>query len=159
MKQKRQTKEALRFILDLFATNQVSYRISGGLAAKIYGSDRALADIAVELSNNDIILLLPFISEYLTYGPQRYQDDEWNLFLATLSYKGQLIDLCGTDEQYIYNKSTLQWEQERIDLSIFEEKVVFDILVRVTPKAELLSYKSKIAREVDFADINAISTN
>lgn len=148
-----ETKEALTFILDLFQKYNVDYRISGGLAAKIFGSDRELADIDIELSNKDILKLLPYISEYLIFGPERYTDDEWNLFLATLSFKGQLIDLCGTEEQYIYNKFTNQWEQERIELSIFEEKVVFDILVRVTPKAELINYKSKIARVVDLEDI------
>ena len=47
--------EALKWIVNILKTNKVPFRISGGLAVKIYGSKRDLDDIDIDIPDKAII--------------------------------------------------------------------------------------------------------
>lgn len=155
----RNTKEAFFWILDLLKSSEISFQISGGLAAKIYGSNRPLADIDIDVSDKDLVKLSRIInSEHIIFGPRRYKDSEFDLLLMTLRYQDQEIDICGIDSQRLFDKKKKIWTEESIDLFKAVPKEVFGRRIPVIPLNDLLDYKKRIRRDVDLIDVtNLIS--
>ncbi len=71
---KRNTKEAFCWIIDLLKKHKIPFQISGGLAARVYGASRKLADIDIDLSEKYFRILIPDISDYIKACPNRYKD-------------------------------------------------------------------------------------
>jgi hypothetical protein len=153
----RKTKEAFIWIVNLLRKHHIPFQISGGFAAKIYGSNRPLADIDIDIPDKKIFEIKDEVKKEIIYGPKRYQDHEFDLILMTLKYKGQEIDLCGADSQKLFNKKTEKWEAERNDLSKATKKKAYNLIVPFTPLKDLIRYKKKISRDVDIQDVKALS--
>lgn len=151
--------EALRWIDDILKKHNISYQVTGGLAAKVYGSLRPLVDIDIDVSNNDIAIILPEIEPYLIFGPERYQDEMWDILLLTLDYHGQLIDISGADDGKVYNLLQNDWEACVVNLSAREFTMIENISVPVINKFDLVQYKSKIRRPVDLEDLEFLNKN
>lgn len=149
------TKKAFRWIVGILRGQNIPFRISGGLAAKAYGSQRPLADIDIELQDSNIQELLPFVKGHVVEQPHRYKDAEWDVFCAVLEHSGQRIELIGADSMKIFDKTKQEWVSIGIGLQSVQ-KEIFGMEVPVIPKAELIAYKSLIRREVDLADIEAL---
>lgn len=152
----RRTKNAFNWIVAILRKNKIPFQINGGLAARIYGSRRPLADIDIDIPEKRFQEILPCIRKYIAFGPARYKDKNWDLFLATLRYKGQEIDLCGSQNAKIFDKSEKKWVQLPVILSQAKRKKVFGTMVKVVSKKELLAYKNKLRRRVDIADVEMI---
>ena len=135
----------------------IPFQISGGFAARLYGSDRELADIDIGIPDDRFVELYPEVKEYVVFGPARYVDEEWDLKLMTLQYQNQEIDIAGEDNIKIFDKENNVWVSARRDLSVSEQIEVFGLTVPVIPKADLIAYKKKLMRAVDRADIAALS--
>ncbi|QQR84210.1 hypothetical protein IPJ72_03425 [Candidatus Peregrinibacteria bacterium] len=105
------TETAFHWIIDLLEKNNIQFRISGGFAARLYGSNRPLYDIDIEIKDRDFDRLMPLVKEKIIYGPARYQDEVFDLFLATLEFEGQEIDLCGCETTRLFNHQTGEWER------------------------------------------------
>jgi len=152
----RKTKEAFTWIVGLLRKHKIPFHISGGFAANIYGSNRSLADIDIEIPDEKIFKIQDDVKKFIIYGPKRYKDKEFDLLLMTLKYKNQEIDICGINSQKLFNKKTMKWDIERIDLSKATKKKVYNLIVPIITLKDLLSYKKKISRDVDIQDINAL---
>jgi hypothetical protein len=152
----QQAVAGLKWITQLLAKHNITYQITGGLAAKVYGSERPLADIDLDLPNEAITKILPDIENHLVYGPSRYQDLEWDILLATLNYHGQLIDLSGADDGLLFDKQNEKWVTCEVDFKKINRCLMDGIQVPVIAKNELIKYKSSLRREVDLLDISAI---
>jgi hypothetical protein len=153
----RKTKEAFTWIVGLLREHKIPFQISGGFAANIYGSNRPLADIDIEIPDEKIFEIQKRIKKFIIYGPKRYKDDEFDLLLMTLKYKGQEIDICGINSQKLFNKKTMKWNPERIDLSKATKKKVYNLIVPIISLKDLITYKKKISRDVDIQDVKALS--
>lgn len=153
----RNTKKAFRWIIVILKENNIRFQIDGGFAARIYGSNRLLADIDIDMQEKNIKEILPIVRKYIVFGPARYKDKNWDLFLATLRYSGQEIDLCGSREAKIFDRNKKKWIKLPIDLSRAKRKKVFGLYVPVVSKKALLDYKKKLRRKVDLADIKMLS--
>jgi len=153
----KKTKEALHWIVPILRKSKTDFQITGGLAARIYGSNRKLADIDIDLSEKEIIKLKSILRDYIIYEPKMYRDNNFKLFLMTLNFKGQKIDLCGIENQKVFNKGTKKWEKEKINLSQATNKTAYELKIPVIPLEDLINYKSKIRRRVDLIDICKIS--
>ena len=154
--EERNTEEAFKWIVGLLHKHSIPFQIAGGFAARLYGSERELADIDIGISDNRFDELYPDVKEYSTFGPAQYLDDEWDLQLMTLNYKGQEIDIAGEDNIKLFDKETKHWISASRDLSISENKEVYGLTVPVIPKEALISYKKKLMREVDQADLKVL---
>lgn len=150
------TQNALRWICQLLRDLDVPFQITGGLAARAYGASRPLVDIDLDIPDELFAKVKNEVQPYITFGPARYQDESWDLILMTLSYEGQLIDISGATEVRIFNQQTKAWENLTTDFSRAEMKHVFDIIVPVIAKSELIFYKKALARSVDLIDVQQI---
>jgi hypothetical protein len=153
----RKTKEAFAWITRLLRKHNIPFRISGGFAAHIYGSNRPLADIDIEVPDDKIHEIKEEVKKFIISGPKRYRDGQFDLLLMTLKYKGQEIDICGTDSLKLFNKKTGKWFKEKINLSEATRKRAYGCVVPVIPLKNLIAYKKKIARRVDIQDVKALS--
>jgi predicted nucleotidyltransferase len=148
--------KALRWIVDILHEHQIPFQIAGGLAARVYGSTRELDDIDIDIPEESFSLIQPAIQSYIIFGPEQFKDENWDIFLMTLDYHGQKIDLGGAYKTKIFNQQAQQWEELFSDLSRARLSSVFGIEVPVISLKELIAYKTKVAREVDIADVQEI---
>jgi len=149
------TIDALKWIVGIFNRYNVPYRIGGGFAAKLYGSPRSLRDIDFSISEKYFSIILPEISEFITYGPGRYKDAKWDCELITLNYHGQEIDISGTDTIRMSNKERTKWlhvseSTETVDMQ------VEGINIKVMNPEDLAGYKRELDGEHQLVDIQAI---
>jgi hypothetical protein len=151
----KDTEGAFKWIISIINSKKILYQITGGFAARLYGSQRELADIDIEIPDGDFEKIIPEVKEFIVYGPDQYVDENWNLKLMTLDNKGQLIDICGKAK--IFDQNTQNWVDEEVDFAESVDFVVYDMNVKVVSKHDLLAYKSKLLWEVDRQDIEALS--
>jgi hypothetical protein len=130
--------------------------LTGGAAAKVYGSKRKLADIDIEIPEKFFKIILPKVKKYSIFGPAKYHDKEWDIFLLTLKFRNQKIDLSGSKTEKIYNKIKHRWELQKIKLTGLPKKQFLGVSIPIIPKNELIAYKSKILRAVDKRDLEAL---
>lgn len=146
---------ALRWIVSILNKHDILFQITGGLAARLYGSSRELADIDIDITDDNFSKILPEIEEYVVFGPGQYIDENWNVKLLTLEYKGQLIDIAGG--ALIFDKNLNKWVSLNTNLLNTTLVSIYGITVPVITKQALLEYKGKLLREVDREDIKALS--
>lgn len=153
----RETEKAFLWITNILEQTSVTYRISGGFAARVYGVERELADIDIQIADKDIVIIAEEVKPYIIFGPARYQDENWDLNLITLQYLGQEIDIASTNAK-IFNQKTKLWEGWVTTLGDFEIKEVYRKNVPIEPMKSLISYKTNLAREVDLEDVRQFKT-
>lgn len=152
----KNTEKAFLWITGLLEEHSIQYKISGGFAARIYGVQRDLADIDIEISKQDILKISELAKDNIIYGPSRFKDDHWDLELMTLCYDGQDIDI-SENEAKIFNKQSGAWEVIHSDLAKFELLEIYNKKVPIEEKNSLINYKNKLSREVDLEDIRQLS--
>ena len=152
----RNTKAAFVWIINILKKRGVRYQVTGGFAAKIYGAKRKLLDIDIDIPDKDFKTIHSDIKKYIIFGPKKWRGEGFEVFLATLKYKGQMIDLSGARGK-LFNKKLKRWVSANADLSKSTVQKVYGKRVFVISKKELIAYKSKLQRRVDAADLKAIS--
>lgn len=152
----RNTKAAFHWIIGILKKHRVPYLIEGGLAAKIYGSRRELVDIDIVIPEKKFKNILTDVKKYIVFGPEQYRGEGFDIFLMTLKYRGQLIDVAASRAK-LFNKKKKRWVNADDNLHKYRTKIVFGERVRIIPKKDLIAYKSKLQRRVDKIDIREIS--
>jgi hypothetical protein len=151
----RDTEKAFNWIINIIEQKGISYRISGGFAARIHGVNRELADIDIEVDDKNISLIAKDVAPYIVFGPAKYRDENWDLNLMTLQYLGQEIDIASTNAK-IFNQKTKLWEKWVTKLGDVEIKEIFNKKVPVEPISSLIYYKTNLARDVDLEDVKQL---
>jgi len=152
----QKTLNALRWIIGIINKKNVPYQISGGFAAKLYGSKRAVNDIDIDLPENRFADILTEVKPYIVSGPAHYQDGKWDLQLMTLNFNGQEIDISGALETKISNKKRTEWIAIPADLSNTIKMNVGDLVVNLTPPERMISYKQHLDGDHQTEDIKAM---
>ena len=152
----QKSQDALLWIVKILNKHKVSYQIAGGLAAKVYGAKRDLADIDIDIPLSAFQMIIEDVKEYVVTGPQSMKDQNWNSYLMTLNYQGQEIDLSSSEDVMIFNQNTKAWEELPTDLSQAEKVDLMGVEIYVISKENLLFYKKKLRRQVDLLDIEAL---
>ncbi len=150
----KDTREALKWIVNILNKHQVSFQIRGGFAAKVYGSKRPLSDIDFRIDKGGIDKILPDVKNYVTHQPGEYKDEKWDIYGMTLSYEGQEIDMC--ERVKIFNDNTQAWEDLKVDLSKSVIKEVYGIKIPIAVPEELIAYKHLLNGAHQVEDIQAI---
>ncbi len=152
---KKQTVDALKWIVDILNIHHVQYQLTGGFAAKLYGSSRELHDIDIDIPNASMQKILPDVAEFITYGPAHFRDAKWDMELMTLDYNGQEIDVGGINTLRISNKERTEWISYPNDLSNCLAMRVDGIDVKVQHPLVLASYKKELDGDHQLLDIEA----
>lgn len=147
--------QAFHWIINILERHNIVYKISGGLAARVHGVNRELADIDIDVANRDIPKIVEDVKAHIIFGPDQYADAHWDLELMTLKYADQEIDIAG-NEARIFNRGIRQWEDYASNLETVEIKQVFGREVPIESLVTLIGYKSKLARDVDLEDIRQL---
>ena len=155
MNNHQNTKQAIEWIVGILKEYQVPFQISGGCAAKIYGSPRELNDIDIDIQRNDFEKIINDIKPFVVYGPSQYKDNKWDLYLTTLNYAGQEIDI-GSGDAKISTKDRKEWIAFDTDFSKVVNKEFLGITVPVIPKDELIKYKRLLDGDHQQVDIKSI---
>ncbi len=151
----RDTEAALKWIVEILNKHKIPFQIAGGFAAIIYGSLRELADIDIDVPKYCYDKILHEVKDYIVFPPQKYKDENWNLELMTLKFKGQNIDI--SSEAKIFDKRENQWVDLKTDFSNSDYMEIYNITVPVIRKKDLIEYKNKLLREVDKKDVEALT--
>lgn len=144
------------WIIDILNKNKIVYKISGGFAARIYGVNRELADIDIEVAEKDISTIARDTKPYIKFGPERYKDENWDLQLLTVEYEGQEIDIACA-EANIFNQKKKRWEKTISDLHDVKMTKVYGKIIPIEKMDSLINYKIKLGREVDIEDVKQLS--
>jgi hypothetical protein len=149
-------KKALTWITGVLKEHKIPFQITGGLAAIAYGANRPLADIDIDIPDDQFARILDDVKPYIIFGPARFKSDKWDLLLMTLSYQGQEIDISGADSTRIFNAITKEWVLLNETLLTVPLQKIFDLHLPVIPLKNLMYYKKILAREVDLIDVYQI---
>ncbi len=151
----KDTEAAFRWIISILEAKKLPYQIDGGFAARLYGSKRELADIDINIREEDFEQVIPEVREFIIYGPERFVDDTWDVNMMTLEYDGQAIDISG--EATIFDETKQQWEHVKTDFADSVMMTAYGMKVPVIRKEALIAYKTKLGRVVDIEDVKALS--
>jgi hypothetical protein len=144
---------ALQWIVG--ALDGVPFQLTGGAAAWVHGARRPLADLDFDVPDAALPGLAAKLAPFVVWGPARYTAEGWDLDLLTLRWGGVDVDLAGAAGARVWDGSA--WVSVATDLGGAERCVVAGVLVPVVGRAELIAYKRLLAREVDLADVAALT--
>src|SRR3989344_5571137 len=144
--------EAFDWIIGIFKRHKIPFVVSGGLAARAYGSKRELRDFDFDIANDGFEKILSDVRPYVTAGPEKHTSETFQNILLKFTYRGQQIDVAGASDAKIFNRAINEWSPDKTDLNRREMKYIFATSVPVMLTTDLLEYKSKSPRPPDSAD-------
>ena len=151
------TERAFKWIIAIFQKHEIPFQLSGGFAAKLYGSPREVRDIDFDVPTERINELIPDIKDFIVFGPKKFLSDAFDIaLLIRLDYFGQKIDIGGGSDSKTFDRKLDRWTEDKTGFSRFETKKIFGISVPVIKPEDLIEYKSKSPREEDLIDIEAV---
>jgi hypothetical protein len=112
----KNTEAALKWIVGVLRAYKIPFQITGGLAARIYGAKRELADIDLTIPEDRMVELAGLVRENITFGPAQYKDEQWDVLLMTLNYEGQEIDI-DTETVRMFDSQAGEWVASTTDVS------------------------------------------
>ena len=149
----RKTPMAFGWIINLLRKHKIQFQIAGGLAARAYGARRELADIDIDIDTKDFKRLNKLLVGHIVYGHTRYRDHNWNAILMTARYENQLIDLVDKQSVKIFDHDTKRWIPYHSHFSTSVRKKIFDLIVPVENRNDLVWNKRALQRRVDRKDL------
>lgn len=103
-------KQALASIVPLLQKYQFNWVITGGFACYVYGVDRLLTDIDIDIATSkdseEFRSFLKDVQAYVTQPLLNYVDENYNNYNVELTIGDQIIDICPMDELLIRDKKT-----------------------------------------------------
>lgn len=149
----RNTHAALKWMVRLLEERDIPYEIDGGFAAQLYGTERDLADIDINVYERDFEVLIPLVSDYVIYGPEFYEDHQWKIRLMTIEYAGQKIDIGALETIKYFDSEGKLWVDFPSDLSKCRAITYEGMVLPVINEVEFMIYKKKLGRGVDIKDV------
>ena len=135
----------LKWISDILKKHRIPFQITGGLAARAYGATRPINDIDIDIPEDRFEEIIEEVRPFLVHGPVRHVDTVWDVYVLTLDYHGQEIDIGGAHTTRIKDEKTGAWHDAKADLTTSETKNIFGVEVLVVSKKDLVEYKTWLA--------------
>lgn len=147
--------KTLKFIVEILGKNKISYQISGGLAAILYGAKRNFYDIDIDVKRKDFSKLKRIFSDFITKKPRRFKNNKWDIYVMTLKIKEVPIDITEIDKWKIKTRDGVWLTMEDSLNPIILNR--FGLKLKVISKQDLIIYKTLLSRKTDLIDIKQIS--
>lgn len=149
---------ALWWILDIFEKHNVPYQIAGGTAARLYGATRPINDIDMDIPRTKFDEIFEDVKQYITYGPEHFVGEKWDIYEMVLNYGGQEIDLAAAETCKVFNDERQEWVDCSTDLGLADTVLLEGREVRVCPRQALIEYKKHLSdKEHQRQDVAEIS--
>lgn len=142
----------LFWMVDLLENNAIEYELTGGLAARCYGSKRKIIDIDFDLRKEELDKIARLVPENVVSGPRQYIDDGFNIRLLTLKKYGVSIDLSVAGGEKLQDKNQ-QWHHLPTNWKDKDVIYVQNRPIKIIGREELIAYKKVLNRAEDRADI------
>lgn len=149
--------DALRWITAAFGKAGVAHQLVGGLAARAYGATRPLNDIDFYVSGGKLASVASRVQRRITFGPERYRGERWDLVYMEARYDGWLIEVADAASTSFFDVHMQKWIRAEVDFTAAVWKTIEGIPVPVMPRVALIEYKRRLARAVDQQDIRELS--
>jgi len=150
------SKDALIWIINILENKNIPYQIVGGLAARLHGVKRPLADIDFDIPNECAQGLADFLLPYVSKPLKRYQEELWDIDYFQVIYKGQKIEFGCEPGAKIFDRKNNIWIDLNTDFKNSVEVMFEGKKLMVMPVKELIRYKSILDREVDQIDVSEL---
>jgi len=148
--------KALHWIIGILNKYNVQYIISGGFSAYLYGSNRKINDIDIDIPEDDFEKIYNDVKDFIILGPKDYKDERWDLKLMTLNYFAQKIDISGAFNQKIFDDISQKWVHSPTNFSKSRKIKVDGIELNVIDPNDLMNYKKLLSGEHQKIDIKAV---
>lgn len=148
---------AFKWIIDIFKHHDVTFQVSGGLAATAYGSTRSIRDFDFDIANESFLKILSEVKSNVIFGPEYHRSVIYENLLLKLDREGQSIDIAGANDARIYDQEKQIWIKDPTDFTRCEMKNIYGIQVPVIHPEDLLICKRISPRPEDLVDIAAIN--
>lgn len=155
------TINGLNWIVGILNKNNIPYRIGGGFAAYMYGSNRRINDIDFSLSGQYFPIIVSETKDYITAGPKHYLNEKWDCNTLSLNYQGQDIDITDIDTLRMSNKEKTEWYQIKEHFRKYPTVPVEieGIIIQLIDPRDLVAYKKELADEnhlYQISDVEAV---
>ena len=152
------TLKALKWIVEILDRHEVPYRIGGGFAAHAYGAVRPINDIDITFPGKYFSIIIPEVTDYVTYQFEHYKDEKWDCNGLTLEYGGQEIDMTDIDTLKMSNKEKTEWLQTKDNFRKYPNIVteVGRVRISLIDPRDLAAYKKHLDGDHQIVDINAV---
>lgn len=147
---------AAQWIVELLRDQNIPFLICGGLAAKGYGSERALNDIDLFVPGECFSAVVQAGQEFVSKAAAHRQEEGWDLTYVQFKYEGIKVEVGNADGPQIFDAGKADWVPLEIDFSRYAIVRLLGIDLPLMLKEDLIEYKSALSRPVDVEDIRAI---
>jgi hypothetical protein len=153
--QEEKIHSALNWIVSILERHEKHFQLTGGFAARAYGSPRPLTDIDLDVENGTFQSIQPELSDHILFGPGQAEAEDWSNFLMTLEFDGVKINLAESSTR-IFDRQQSVWTEWPIDFSASSKLTLFGLVLPIIPRERLIAYKQVLGREQDEIDIAAM---
>ncbi|WP_136253960.1 hypothetical protein [Onishia niordana] len=148
---------AAHWIVGLLRDRNIPFLICGGLAARGYGSERALNDIDLFVPGTHFGEVVQAGHDYVSKSAARRQEEGWYLTYVQFTYEGIKVEVGNADDARIFDMNKQTWIQLNIDFSRYKTVRLLGMDLPLMLKEDLVKYKSALSRPVDIQDVRDIN--
>ncbi len=152
---------ALHLIVPLLEKTGHRWIITGGFACYVYGVDRALSDIDIDVdcAHDDLafVTLLNDLQDYITQPLMHLHSDDYDNYNVEATYDGVILDMCPGDNLKLFDPATGGYERAYKTGFPIATKITFHgFNLPLLSKDRIITQKQQLQRPVDAFDIAAL---
>ena len=144
----------LKSLFGFLEGSGLEYRISGGLAGNLHGSEWPLHDIDLDVPARHIPQLRNYLIPYVFRELDWYEDEEFGIMLLQARILGVDIDVSRVEGARLRNGE--RWILHEPDFSRRCRRELLGIAVWVTSLEDLIAYKEIIGRKTDLEELTRL---
>jgi hypothetical protein len=158
----RIAKEVVEYVSRFLKKHGLSWLISGGFACYVYGVDRPITDIDIDiLAGKDDKKFKAFLNDLkddISSQLQHFRNEHYDNYCFEITYKGQVVDFCTSKDLKVFDPKIGRFELFYENSFPKPEVHLFEGLkIPLLPKALIIQNKEMILRdEFDKRDIDGL---